>query len=391
MASLKAMALRRFAVSTDFREVQGRHAADVRTVDMQIAFLDSWFQDITEGSGTAAAIGGLQHALVRSGHSVIRLTPHLRRPRHFVLRRLLFNQQLPTRLRARHFDLVVGFDIDGFLWSTRRPNAAVYVSSIKGVIAEELRHERGHVRWALQAMARLERHNCRNADAVITTSEYCRDAICRHYGVPRSRVVLVPEGIDFARWQQVALDRRVANDGATILCVARQYPRKHISDLLRALPIVRNAVPNARAIIVGGGPEHDNLVALANRLSLSAVVEFTGAVSQAALARAYGSANVFCLPTLQEGFGIVFLEAMACGLPIVAACATAVPEVVPAGRAGLLVPPGDIDALAGGLIAILQDRDRRAAFGEYGQLHAAQFDWDRIATMFIAQVGPFMR
>jgi len=90
-------------------------------------------------------------------------------------------------------------------------------------------------------------YNARHAGAVLTTSEYCQSAIRRHYGIAPSQVRLVPEGIDVARWRALAARVPHQSDGATILCVARQYPRKHIADLLRALPAVRSAVPRARA------------------------------------------------------------------------------------------------------------------------------------------------
>ncbi len=358
---------------------------------MHIAFLDSWIQNIAEGSGTAAAIGGLRGALLSRGHRVARLGPPSPWPRNVTLRRLLFNLQLPALLRTLRYDLVVGVDIDGWLWSGARRDGP-YLASIKGVIAEEMQHEGGRTRLLFELLARLEAANARRADAVLTTSDYCRAAIGHHYGVPAERVRLVPEGIDLARWQRMLATQPRASDGATILCVARQYPRKHIADLLHALPTVRRAVPRARVVVVGDGPEHKALRALADELGLGDAVHFLGSLpDEAQVARYYRQADVFCLPSVQEGFGIAFLEAMAAGLPIVATRAAAIPEVVPDTQAGLLIPPGDVAPLATALVALLKSPEQRATYGAFAQGYVEQYDWGRVAEMFLAQVAPFVR
>jgi glycosyltransferase involved in cell wall biosynthesis len=355
---------------------------------VQIALLDSWIQSSAEGSGTAVGIGGLVAALRARGHLVARIAPDEPRPRNLTLRRLFFNVRLLARRRALPYDLVVGTDIDGVFWSIRRRNVP-YAVAIKGVLAEELRHERGGTRLLFQALAHLEARNARQADVVLATSAYCRDAIVHHYGVPVERIRLVPEGIDLARWERIAAQTPRCSDGSTILCVARQYPRKHIADLLHALPRVRRVVPSAHAVLVGDGPEHESLRALAAGLGLEGAVQFLGAIADDdAVARWYRQADVFCLPSVQEGFGIVFLEAMVSGLPVVATRATAIPEVVPDGQAGLLVPPRDVEALSAALTTLLREPARRATYGAYGQAHARQYDWDAVAGRFLAQVTP---
>jgi glycosyltransferase involved in cell wall biosynthesis len=356
---------------------------------MRIAFIDSWIQTVAEGSGTAAGIGGLQRALLARGHHVARLAPPHSWPANTTQRRLLFNYHLPALLRTLRYDLVVGFDIDGVRWS-RAHTGMPYIASIKGVIAEEMQHEGGRTRMLFELLSRLEGYNARHANAVLTTSEYCRTAIQRHYGVPTSQVRLVPEGVDLARWRALAARVPHQSDGATILCVARQYPRKHVSDLLRALPSVRRAVPQARAVIAGDGPEHARLRALAAELGLNDAVSFTGALPDQELELLYRQADIFCLPSVQEGFGIVFLEAMACGLPVVATLAAAIPEVVPDRRAGLLVPPGDIAALAHALIELLARPRQRASYSAFGREYVERFDWDRVAHSFLQQVAPFV-
>ena len=352
---------------------------------MRIAFLDSWLQQVVDGSGTAAAIGGLSGALTQLGHRVTRVAPSRPWPANLTARRILFNLQLPALLRTLPYDLIVGFDIDGFGYAGRS-GGPPYICSIKGVIAEELQHERGAVRNLLWSMSRLEQINVRRAPRVLTTSDYCRQAIVRHYGADPAKIALVPEGIDLARWQAAAHNSERA--GRTVLCVARQYPRKHVDDLLRAFVTVRRRIPDARLAIVGDGPEHARLRRLAIELGLGNVARFLGSLPDDQLLAWYARSDLFCLPSVQEGFGIVFLEAMAAGLPIVATSAAAIPEVVPHGLAGTLVPPASPLALAEALCELLERPALRRSYAAYGRDYVRAFGWERVAERFIQTTDP---
>jgi glycosyltransferase involved in cell wall biosynthesis len=353
---------------------------------LRIAFLDSWLQQTVDGSGTAAAIGGLGRALLAQGHAVSRIAPHFQRPVDLTARRLLFNLQLPALLASLDYDLLVGFDIDGVLLSllgSRTP----YVCSIKGVIAEELLNEHGAIRRQLWRLSLLEGLNARRAPLVITTSAYCRQAIVRHYGVDATNIRIVPEGVDLSRW--AAFDAAgIARDEAAILCVARQYPRKHIADLLHAFPLVREHVPQASLVIIGDGPDHTMLRQLAFDLGIADQTRFLGGLpDDDDVLTWYHRCAVFCLPSVQEGFGIVFLEAMASGLPIVATTAAAIPEVVPQRKAGILVPPASPLALANALIELLTRPAQREAYATFARHHVAQYDWPHVAQQFLQVVG----
>jgi glycosyltransferase involved in cell wall biosynthesis len=365
---------------------------------MRIAFVDSWLQDSASGSGTAVAIGGLARALIARGHRVERLAPRGSWPRSLLLRRLWFNATLPRRLSPRGeacpYDLIVGFDIDGVRLAGRVP--APYLCSIKGVLAEESRCERGWPRRMLAALAVLERRNARRAPLVLSTSRYCCDRIRHHYGVSAERLALVPEGIDLALWQPdddpgrlAAID--AAREPATVLCVARQYPRKRIIDLIEAFDRVRQRMPEARLVIIGDGPEHGALASRIEQLELQRSVQLLGSLAEDGVVRRwYARATLFCLPSEQEGFGIVFLEAMASGLPVVSTTAAAIPEVVPDGRAGLLVPPREPEALAEALIRLLQDPARVSHMRDFGRAHARVYGWEQVADRFLQVVEPLL-
>ncbi len=354
---------------------------------LKIAFLDSWLQSAVEGSGTAVGIAGLEQALRRKGHHVDRITPQAggwRASIPVTLRRILFNLMLPAQLQGKRYDVIVGFDWDG-VGVPRMPS--FYVCSIKGIIAEELQHERGGIRLLFNLLARLEGANAGRADRVITTSEYCRDRIAHHYHVPQARIGVVPEGIDVAMWtRELAAAPPRSDNRLTILCVARQYPRKHIADLLHALARLRRYMPSAQLRLVGDGPEHGTLLELARSLGIAEHVLFLGGLPDAQVRHEYAHCDVFCLPSVQEGFGIVLLEAMVAGKPIVSTMAAAIPEVVQHGTTGILVPPGDPHSLAGALLLLLADRDRREQYGRAARASVMLYDWPRVAELFLKEV-----
>jgi glycosyltransferase involved in cell wall biosynthesis len=235
---------------------------------------------------------------------------------------------------------------------------------------------------ALQA--RLEAMHAQRADLVITVSHYCAQRLEELYHVKNAAIV--PELIDLDSWRQLLR----SNPGTpnprkfTVLSVCRFYPRKRLDVLLRAAALLRQTIPQLEIRIVGNGPEHKRLKQICMELDLTPIVHWVGDLSITRLAEEYNRAEVFCLPSVQEGFGIVFLEAMAAGKPIVAARAAAVPEVV---RNGILVEPENAEALAEALVRLYRDPDLRDSLGSAGLLDVEQFERDCVARIFLSQVA----
>ena len=337
----------------------------------RFAFITGTPLDIARGSGTYSGISTLARGLESLGHAVEYFTPSLHLP-VFTAERLVFNERI-RRMPFDGFDTVVGFDMDGY--RLRAP----HVAAIKGVIADEMRFERGLTRWTMGIQARCERAHAHRAERVVTSSAYSALRIRELYG---RDAAVVPECIDLGAWRAL-LDRAGAAPRAprfTVLCVCRFYPRKRVDVLLRAAALL----PDIEIRIVGGGPQSARLHRLAASLGLGGRVRWLGTVSQEALAREYNSCDAFCLPSVQEGFGIVFLEAMAAGKPIVAARAAAVPEVV---RQGELVEPESAEALAAGLERLRASPDLRAALGEAGRRAVAEWDAPRVAARFVEAIS----
>jgi phosphatidylinositol alpha-1,6-mannosyltransferase len=350
---------------------------------VRITVLSSTPMNPIEGSGTFVGITGIARGLAALGHEV-EMRPLGRRTRFHTLDRWLYNVGVAFS-PPRDTDLVMGVDLDGFLWARRR--LIPFVASLKGIIADELKNERGWVRVLLGAQARWERLNTRRADLVMVTSQYCAEVARREYEVPAERIVVVPEPIDLDAWDaQFARARRRARAGPVVLSVARMYPRKRLGDLLRAAAVLKGRIPDARIRVVGRGPEWDSLARLHAELGLAGSVELLGDVSRERLAEEYVNADLFCLPSVQEGFGIVFLEAMAAGLPVVSCRAAAIPEVVADGVTGVLTPPRDPASLCDALESLLRDPARAAALGAEGRRRVERFTPRHVAERFLDAV-----
>lgn len=349
-----------------------------------LAFVTSTPLTVSGGSGTYVGIRELARCLADRRVRIATYAPSFWSP-SFTLKRLLFNLWVAPRLRAGRHDWVVGFDLDGFHYG-RRPTAP-YVASIKGVIADELRNERGLVRQMLAIQAAFERLAVRRAEVVVATSAYSRDRIAEAYGVPPAKVVVVPELIDLRAWEVTGEpEAAIEDDPPAVLTVAHLYPRKNLGVLLQAYARLRAAGVPFQGWIVGEGPCRRAWERLRDDLSLRDRVEFLGTVSRRELADRYRRAAVFCLPSRQEGFGIVFLEAMAHARPIVAARAAAVPETVADGEVGLLADPDDPEAFAQALATLLADRDLGRRMGQAGRRRVESYRADRVAARFLEAV-----
>ena len=312
------------------------------------------------------------------------MRPLARRTGFHTLDRWLYNAGVALR-PPRDTDLVLGVDLDGFMWARRR--ALPFVASLKGIIADELKNERGRVRALLAVQARWERRNVERADLVMVTSRYSAEVAQREYGVPPERLAVVPEPIDLEVWDdQFWRAPRRARGAPVVLCVARMYPRKRIQDLMRAAGILRARVPGVQVRVVGRGPEWPLLSRLHAELGLGDSVTLLGDLTRERLAEEYVNATVFCLPSVQEGFGIVFLEAMAAELPVVACRIAAIPEVVVDGVTGLLGDPRDPGALAGLIERLIADPALAGRLGREGRRRALGFTPRHVAERFLHAV-----
>ena len=355
---------------------------------MRIRFISSTPMNVFQGSGTYVGIETLARSLRSLGVQVDIVAPRLEFP-ILTVQRLLFNQWLRFR-RRNHYDVTVGFDMDGYTIAGHTSAGAAphtHVAAIKGVIADEMRFESGLTKMTLRLQAACEAEHVRRADFVIATSAYAAGKIRQLYGVSQPPRI-VPELIDLAAWEKLAQNSVPPPlDKFIVLSVCRFYPRKRLPVLLAAAHRLRSRIPGLELRIVGGGPDEAHLHAISREYNLDGVVVWRRNISAVELAREYSQCHIFCLPSVQEGFGIVFLEAMANRKPIVAARAGAAPEVV---RHGLLAEPDNHLELAHAIEQLYREPLLRESLGNAGREFVRRFDAPVVGKMFLRELQDFL-
>jgi len=220
-------------------------------------------------------------------------------------------------------------------------------------------------------------------DGLVAVSPAARDYVNQYFP---AHYTIIPNGIDVARFANPHLEPLPGYQDShqNILFVGRIEKRKGLKHLLHAFPLVKEACPRARLIVVGEGRLRAGFQQAAAENGLADVV-FTGFVPAEELPRYYHTAHVFCAPaTGFESFGIVLLEAMAAGLPVVASDIVGFRQVVSHKEEGLLVPPHDAEELARALTLLLRDQDLRHSMSLRGREKAARHDWSVIADQVLA-------
>jgi phosphatidylinositol alpha-1,6-mannosyltransferase len=203
--------------------------------------------------------------------------------------------------------------------------------------------------------------------------------------LPGSAPQVIRNGVHVTRFQTPA--PAPARRGPTILATGGVKARKGTHLLVEALARVRQRVPEAQLVVTGRQQEADYLACVreqARALGLADCVHLPGQVPEDELRGWYQHADVFALPSLTvgekfEGFGLVFLEASACGLPVIGTTGSGVAEAVRDGETGLLVPQNDVPALAAAIIRLLTDDALRARLGAAGRAYAQTQDWAQVA------------
>ena len=234
-----------------------------------------------------------------------------------------------------------------------------------GIAQDRIFHRSRALRWAMRRLLA-------DADAVTACSQFVLDELRAEFGVSAPATV-VPNGVDPAE-----LAAEPADEGRYVFAAGRLVEQKGFDVLLHAF--AQADLASHRLLVAGEGRERERLAALTSDLGLEGRVAWLGAADRRRLASLFAGAEAVVMPSRQEPFGIVLLEAMAAGKPAIASRVGGVPEF--AEGAAVLVPPEDPVELAEALNRVVRDPDLRASLAAAARERAADYTWDRIADRY---------
>jgi glycosyltransferase involved in cell wall biosynthesis len=239
----------------------------------------------------------------------------------------------------------------------------------------------------------LAKITCNRATKIIAVSKFTAEGIIKRYGISPEKITVIPNAIDTARFHPKVngndiRERWNLNSYPVIVYVGRLVQNKGLHNLIEAFANVLKVITDAKLIIVGeeqksefiGGGIMNELLTMSKRLNLDGSIKFVGKASAEDLPKIYAASDLFVLPSLLEGFGMVLLEAMATEKPCIATIVGGIPEAVIHGKTGILVPKGDTAALSEAICTLLSDKSLAKRLGKAGRQRVEKnFTWDVIA------------
>lgn len=271
------------------------------------------------------------------------------------------------------------------------------IHTIHGVLADEYAQSFQSGSMTLRArianrmmkqLANIEKKTAQNAVLIVTVSEYSSRKATQFYGTDQRKTRVVPNGVDPEKFRPSNsgenIKRKIGIEGKLcVLFVGRLIPRKGLPYLIEAASYITKQIDETAFVIVGDGPLRKHLKNSVDRAHLSEKFVFLGDVNENALPSLYKCADVFVLPSIQEGQGIALLEAQATAKPVVAFDVGGVSETVLKGQTGLLTKPDSLE-LSNALLKLLSDRALREKMGEKGRDFVVDhFSWDICAKKML--------
>jgi len=317
----------------------------------------------------------------------------------FPLDNWLFNQSISRASYRIEADVFEAHAVSGyrFLRTLRKKDRRTpFIQTIHGVLADEylqaslsnLSVREKLANYFMRQLSESEKEAAQKADVVVTVSNYSLTRIVSLYDISEEKIRVVPNGVDAERFKPNEAGEAKAKYGLTdkqvVLFVGRLIPRKGLTYLLEAALKVIKENPQTIFMVVGNGPLRKFLNVELERLNISRHFMFMGDVRDEELPLIYSCADVFALPSIQEGQGIALLEAQASTKPVVAFDVSGVREAVVNGTSGLLVEKGNSWALAKVLLDLLSNPSLRQKMGFAGREFVLRnFTWEMCAEKML--------
>ena len=312
-----------------------------------------------------------------------------------------FNRSLTKKASTINADIYEAHAVSGYGFPKKLKKLGVnkpFIHTIHGVLADEYEQAKKNEQQSFRAkianrfmahLAKLEAETAKEATLNVTISKYSLENIQKHYGIHAGKVRIVPNGVDIEKFKPTEnVEAAKRQFGLTsepcVLFVGSLIPRKGLPFLVEAAKKIVKQQAQTKFLIVGEGPMKSPITNAVEAAHLSGNFMFLGNLKEDALAATYGCADVFVLPSIQEGQGIVLLEAQAAAVPVVAFDVGGVNEAVRNGETGLLVTRGSIEELADAVLRLLSDKTLRAKMGGNGRRFISEtFTWDICAQKML--------
>lgn len=231
----------------------------------------------------------------------------------------------------------------------------------------------------------------RNVDFITVNSSYMQRQLIDVVPDSAEKIRIIPMGIDIEKFSPISVKnaKKQWDKGKTILSVGRLVNVKGIVYIINAMPEILSHHPDAILLIIGSGPEYASLVTRTKELHLENKVQFLGIISQDDIPSYYRSADLFILPSINvegitEALGVVLLEAMSSGCPVIGSNVGGIPDIITDGENGFLVPERDSGAIAEKIVQLLSDEALQEKFRRNGIARVRDnFSWTKITREFI--------
>jgi glycosyltransferase involved in cell wall biosynthesis len=221
-------------------------------------------------------------------------------------------------------------------------------------------------------------------DYWVAPSKFTAEQFIKLFKIPKEKIRVIPEGVDLEKFNKNVdasdINEKLSNE-RKILFVGNLHPNKGVHFLIKSFALVKSRINDVKLVIVGDGPLKHYLINLTKRLNIEKNVIFAGFVNDEDLPKYYASCDIFASASVLEGFGLIFLEAMALGKPIVAFNLASIPEVV--GNAGILIDQINHEKFANAIIELLQNKELYKEKSEIALNRVKLFSWEKIAEQFI--------